>query len=197
MKTTLQLAQHFYAFITLESIPLKKLVELAQLMDRKNTVKRFEAPVKLTTEPVMYRAANGQCEVLNFQQVMMGADTISIHPETRILVSRLNEETDLPMARLFFQVLELARFGEIDPLIHSAYANNHDTALLSQNILKQRPDQPITTRQLERLCGGRVRKSTINNRKKSLGYTQPGRGCKARHVNSETPITTLQLKEST
>lgn len=187
MNLQLQLAQNFHAAVIIESITVKKLVELAPLIDQTNTVKPVDIPVRLTAEPVIYRTPDGQCEVVNARQVMMGAGMSRLHPESRILVSRLTDETDLPMARLQYQIIEGARlFGDIDPLIHAAYANNHLTALLRQHVLQQRPDQPITTQQLEQLCGGRVRKSTINERKKALGFTQPGRGCKAKHVSDDT-----------
>lgn len=183
----LQLAQHFHAAVTVEPLPIRRLIELAPLIDPTNTVKPVESPVKLPTEPVMYRTPDGQCEVINARQVMMGAEAGRLHPESQVLVSRLTQETDLPMARLHYQILEPARlFGDIDPLVHAAFSNNHATALLSQHVLKQRPDQPITTTQLEQLCGGRVRKSTLNNRKAALGFTQSGRGCKARRMGVDT-----------
>jgi len=108
-------------------------------------------------EPVIYRTLDRQCEVINGQQVLVGADT----------------------ARLYYQILEPARiFNEIDGLIHAAYAQNHLTALLNQYVLQQAPSQPITARQLEQLCAGHVRKSTLNSRKSALGYTDANLGCK-------------------
>jgi len=187
MIQNLQLAQNFYATVTIEPVPLKKLVGLAHLVDQTNTIKLAETSIKLTTEPVIFRTLDGQLEVINAHQVLMGADTTRLHSQSRIFVSRLMEEADLPMARLYFQILEPARqFGDIDPLIRAAYSNSHATALLRQHVLKQPVDRPITTQQLEQLCGGRVRKSTINERKKALGFTQPGRGCKAKHVSDDT-----------
>jgi len=108
-------------------------------------------------EPVIYRTLDRQCEVINGQQVLVGADT----------------------AWLYYQILEPARiFNEIDGLIHAAYAQNRLTALLNQYVLQQAPSQPITARQLEQLCAGRSRKSTLNNRKSALGYTDANLGCK-------------------
>lgn len=186
MNSPLQLAQDFQADVALEETPIKNLVELTPLVDPTDTLKLIEAPVKLPTEPVIYRTGDHQCEVINAGQVMMGADIARLHPDSQVLVARLTDEADLPMVRLYYQILEPARlFGDIDPLIHAAYANNHLTALLRQHVLRQHPGQPITTQQLEQLCGGRVRKSTINERKRVLGYTQPGRGCKARRDNTD------------
>jgi hypothetical protein len=179
----LQLAQHYYAPVIIEPIPVKQLVELTQLVDATNTIQPIGTPLELPTRPVIYLTDDGQCQVLNAPQVMMGANLSRLHSKSRVLTCRLTEPADLPMARLFYGILEPARlFADIDPLIHTAYAGNHSTALLNQHLLTQRPDQPITTEQIVVLCGGRVRKSTINNRKRTLGYTNSSRGCKAREA---------------
>ena len=185
----LQLAQHFYAAVTIEPVPLKKLVGLALLVDQTNNIKLAETSIKLTTEPVIYRTPDGQLGVINAHQVLMGADTTRLHPQSRIFVSRLMEEADLPMARLYFQILEPARlFGDIDPLIHAAYSNSHATALLRQHVLKQPVDRPITTKQLERLCAGQARKATLSGRKSAMGYTNANLGCKAtQHTGQACP----------
>ena len=185
----LQLAQHFHARVCTEPVPIKKLVALAPLIDQTNTIKPVTAPLKLPTDPVIYRTPDRQCEVINGQQVLVGASTAKLHPESLIYVLRLTEEADLPMARLCYQILEPARiFNEIDGLIHAAYAQNHLTALLNQYVLQQPPSQPITAKQLERLCAGRSRKSTLNNRKSALGYTDANLGCKAtQHTGQACP----------
>jgi len=183
MTTQLPLAQHYHAAVVNEPVPLKRLVDLALLMDPTGAIQRADTPLKLPTQPTVYRTEGDQFEVLNARQAILSTDHYRLHPQSQILVERLTEPSDLAMARLFYQILEPARlFGEIDPLIHAAYAETHDTALLRQHVLRVRPDQAITTEQLVKLCGGRVRKSTINNRKMILGYTNPGRGCKARNV---------------
>ena len=121
--------------------------------------------------------------MLNVRQVLLSANHSRLHPQSRVLVCRLIEPAALPMARLYYQILEPSRlFGEIDPLIHAAFAETYDTALLRHHVLGVRPDQPITTKKLVELCGERVQESTINNRKKILGYTNPARGCKAREA---------------
>jgi len=182
----LQLAQHYYAGVIIEPVSIKHLVELTQLIDPTNTIQTTGTPLELPTRPVVYLTEDGQYDVLNAPQVMIGANLIRLHAQNRIQIGRLTEPADLPMARLFYGILEPARhFGDIDPLIHAAYAGNHNTALLKQYFLTQRLDQPITTEQLVLLCGWRVRKSTMNNRKRALGYTDPTRGCKARTESND------------
>jgi len=84
------------------------------------------------------------------------------------------------MANLFYTVLEPARlFREIDPLLHVAFSQTHENALLREYFLKPGCEKTITTDQLVSLCAKEVGKSTINNRKQKLGYTDPKQGCKA------------------
>jgi len=177
----LQLAQHYCAAVNIEPIPLKRLVQLAELMDSPGAIQQLDTPVHLPTLPVITKTEDGQFEVLNVRQVLLSANHSRLHPQSQVLVCRLIDPSDLPISRLFYDILEPARqLGEIDPLIHVAQAGDHQTALLNQQILIQGPGQPITTKQIVKLCGGRVQRSTINQRKKKLGYTNPGRGCKAR-----------------
>ncbi|SOB74607.1 hypothetical protein SAMN04488490_0096 [Marinobacter sp. LV10R510-11A] len=180
-KHQLQLAQYYWAAVSIEPTLLKRLLQLSQLMGPTGTIQQLDTPVRLLTLPVIYRTDDRQHEVLNAPQVSMSNNLSRLHPQSRVLVCRLIEPAALPMARLYYQILEPARlFGEIDPLIHAAFAETHDTALLRDHVLRVRPNQPITTKQLVELCGRRVEKSTINNRKKILGYTNPARGCKAK-----------------
>jgi len=186
IKAHFKLAQDFHADVINEPVPVKKLFGLGQLIDSNNTDRLIETAVTLTTEPVIYRTPDGQFEVLNAQQVVRDANMIKLHPDCEISVRRITAEQDLPMARLLFAVVEPAQlFGDIDNLLHAAYSNNHQTALMKRFLFPQARDRRITTAELVQLCAGRAGKSKINNRKKTLGYTQPQLGCKAKRVSTD------------
>lgn len=188
MNFFLTLAQHFHAAARLETISINRFIEFAPIIDDSSAIKLIETSVKLANEPVIYRTPDGQLDVLNARQVIFSANGNKFHPNSKILVTRITDEQDLPMARLHFEIVEPAQlFGEIDNLIHAAYLNNHQTALMKRFLFQQGPDRQITTSQLENLCRSQVRKSTLNNRKAALGYTLPGRGCKARQIGCIGP----------
>jgi len=171
---------HFGSFVA-EKIAIHNIFELTPLIDQTNTVQSFTSLQDLTVRPVVFRSEDGQFEVINLRQVLEGADLYRLHPDDTIAITRLTAEDDLAIARLHYQTIGHARqFGDLDPLIHAACGNNHQTALLNQMFLQQPPNRPITTEQIEKLCAKKIKKSTINARKKALGYTNPARGCNAR-----------------
>jgi len=173
--------QNYFAPFAADTIAIHQIIELNPLIDRTHTVKHFSGLQDLTVRPVVFRSEDGQFEVLNLRQVLEGANLVRLHPDDVIPFTCLKAEDDLAIARLYYQTIGHARqFGDLDPLIHAACGGNHLTALLNQVFLQQPPDRPITTEQIERLCGGKYKKSTINARKKALGYTDPRRGCNAR-----------------
>lgn len=186
MNSQLQLAQNFYADVRCEAVAVNQLVQLNPLIDQSNTIQQNDGPVYLLTQPVVYRTADGQYEVLNARQVLAAADHYRLHPKSRILVFRLSDESALTIARLCYQHMEIARqFGEIIPLITAAWGQNHLASMLNRHILLQHPSQPITAEQIVRLGGSRVGKSTVNKLKKDCHYTDPTRGCKAREASND------------
>lgn len=182
----IRFGQNFFAPFAADTIPVHQIIELNPLIDCTHTVKHFSGLQDLTVRPVVYCSEDGQFEVLNLRQVLEGANLVRLHPNDIIALTQLTSADDLPIARLYYQTIGHARlFGDLDPLIHAACGGSHLTALLNQVFLQQPPDRPITTEQIERLCGGKFKKSTINARKKALGYTDPRRGCKARQFPAE------------
>lgn len=177
----LKLAQHYCAEVSFEPLALKQLHDLTQLMDSDAAIQKLDAPVHLPTAPVTHQTEDGQVVVINIRQVLESSSHTRLHPQSRILVYRVTDPSDFPMATLIYGVLEPARlFGEIDPLLHAAFSQTHENALLREHLLKLESHKTITTDQLVRLCAKRVGKSTINNRKQKLGYTDSKLGRNAR-----------------
>ena len=180
MNSLLQLGPNYYAEVRCEAVAITQLLQLAQLIAPNAAPQYHNRPVCLLAQPVVHRTADGQYEVLNAPQVLAATDHYHVHPESNIQILLLLNESDLPVARLYYQSIEIARqFGQAKGLVTAARANDHRTLLLSRHILSPSSDAPATIDQIAQLCGGSVGKSTINKVIKDLGFNNPNLGCKA------------------
>ena len=183
----LKISDHFYATVTLETVPFNQLIQLASLLGDSAAINAKKTEQELSPRPVVYCSEDGQFEVINYRQILEAYGHCQFHPADKIVVSRLTNQDDLLATRMLFQVIHPARhFEEIDPLIRAAFEHNQDTTLLNVIFLNQAPREPITTKKLVYLCQKAVSKSTINARKSELGYANPARGCKATEFKMDT-----------
>lgn len=180
MDALLQLGPHYYAETRCEAVAVSQLPQLAPLIDQNNAPQHHNRPVCLLAQPVVHRTADGQYEIMNARHVLAATDHYRVHPESKIQILLLLNESDLPVARVYYQRIEIARqFGEPKDLIVASRANDHRTLVLSRHILWPPSDSAPTVDQIVQLTGGRVGKSTINKLINDLGFINPARGCKA------------------
>jgi len=188
MDSLLQLGPHYYAETRCEAVAVNQLLQLTQLIAPNAAPQHHNKPVCLLAQPVVYRTVDGQYEVLNFHQVLAATGHYQVHPESNIQILLLLNESDLPVARLYYQRMEIARqFRRFRKLVKAARGEDHLTKMLNDHILAQSPEDPITVDQILNLGGRSVGKSTVNKLIKDLGFTNPNLGCKAgQAVNNDS-----------